>query len=414
VTWGGGTAGVTGPVSAANSLVGPNPGDRVGSGGVTALGNGNYLVLGPNWNGNTGAATWGDGTAGVTGPVDASNSLVGRTPGDQVGYLVTVLGNGNYVVRSPFWNGNRGAATWGDGTAGVAGPVDASNSLVGSSPNDQVGLVGVTALSNGNYVVLSANWNGFLGAATWGDGTAGVRGAVDAGNSLVGSIPGDQVGSDGVTALVNGDYVVRSTGWHSYQGAVTWGDGRAGLRGVVDAGNSLVGSIPGGASTGDRVGLGGVTALVNGNYVVHSWQWDSSRGAATWGDGTAGVTGTVDAGNSLVGSNPSDQVSLGGIVALSNGNYVVASPYWDGGGFNNARGAVTWGDGTAGVSGAVDAGNSLVGSHPGDRVGYGTSGFNGVTALANGNYVVQTPFWNGGRGAVTWGDGTVGVTGPVS
>jgi len=45
---------------------------------------------------------------------------------------VTALSNGNYVVESPYWNGQRGAATWGDGSAGVTGPVDATNSLVGT------------------------------------------------------------------------------------------------------------------------------------------------------------------------------------------------------------------------------------------------------------------------------------------
>ena len=62
---------------------------------------------------------------------------------------------------------------------------------------------------------------------------------------------------------------------------------------------------------------------------------------------------------------------------------------------------MTWGSGTAGVSGAVSAANSLVGSHAGDFVG------GGVTALTNGNYVVGSPNWNGNEGSVTWVSGTV-------
>ena len=50
-------------------------------------------------------------------------------------------------------------------------------------------------------------------------------------------------------------------------------------------------------------------------------------------------------------------------VVLANGNYVVRSPYWDNGAAADA-GAVTWGDGTSGVTGAVSAANSLVGSRP--------------------------------------------------
>ena len=115
---------------------------------MLALSNGNYVVGSPNWtNGaaaSAGAVTWGSGTAGVSGPVSAANSLVGSTANDLVGGGndggVTALSNGNYVVSSPNWtNGaaaNVGAVTWGSGTAGVSGPVSATNSLVGSTAND--------------------------------------------------------------------------------------------------------------------------------------------------------------------------------------------------------------------------------------------------------------------------------------
>ena len=137
---GGRDRGLTGTVSAANSLVGSTAGDLVGQ-IMMALANGNYVVSSPNWdNGaaaNAGAATWGDGTRGITGTVSAANSLVG---GDEV----VALANGNYVVSSPYWdNGaaaNAGAATWGDGTRGMTGTVSAANSLVGSRASDMIGL----------------------------------------------------------------------------------------------------------------------------------------------------------------------------------------------------------------------------------------------------------------------------------
>jgi hypothetical protein len=182
-------------VDAGNSLIGSAPNGHVGS-AVTFLSNGNYVVDSPSWNGNRGAATWGDGTSGVSGPVDASNSLIGSDPNDGVGSAVTPLSNGNYVIRSPSWNGGRGAVTWGSGTDGISGPVDASNSLVGSFPGDRVGadivterfrVNGITVLSNGNYVIRSPNWNGGRGAVTWGSGTGGGTGPVVATNSLVGS-----------------------------------------------------------------------------------------------------------------------------------------------------------------------------------------------------------------------------------
>ncbi|HOD08454.1 MAG TPA: YDG domain-containing protein, partial [Myxococcota bacterium] len=426
VTWGSGTAGVKGAVSAANSLVGSSKNDQVGSGGVTALTNGNYVVASPvrdiGEQPDAGAVTWGDGTKGVKGAISAANSLVGKYYSSAVGSGgVSALPNGNYVVVSPSCEYGKGAVTWGNGTTGIIGQVSKDNSLMGSMFYDYVGVGGVTVLTNGNYVVVSTMWHngetGWAGAVTWGSGTVGVKGYVSAANSLVGSSKDDGIGSGGITALTNGNYVVASPIWNNGAvadaGAVTWGSGTAGVKGAVSAANSLVGS-----TKSDRIGSGGITgitALTNGNYVVASPIWDNGAtadaGAVTWGSGTAGVKGAVSDGNSLVGSTANDKVGSGGIKALTNGNYVVASPVWDNGATADA-GAVTWSSGTTGISGAVTADNSLVGSTATDQVGSG-----GITALTNGNYVVISPFWNGAMtdaGAVTWGSGTTGISGAVS
>ena len=79
------------------------------------------------------------------------------------------------------------------------------------------------------------------------------------------------------------------------------------------------------------MGRDGVSALTNGNYVVRSYNWDNGAGAVTWGSGTAGVSGVVSSDNSLVGSTANDNVGYDGVTALTNGNYVVISPYWDNG-----------------------------------------------------------------------------------
>jgi hypothetical protein len=405
VTWGSAASGVAGAVSAGNSLVGTNPtvgtsiGDQVGR-EVTLLSNGNYVAYTVWWNNLRGAATWGDGATGITGTVSAANSLVGTAAGDDVGFSVTALTNGNYVVASSNWNGGRGAATWGNGATGITGTVSAANSLVGTAAGDGVGG-SVTALTNGNYVVVSWTWNGNRGAATWGDGTSGIAGTVTADNSLVGSDPNDQVGrgisGTGVAALSNGNYVVESPFWNGQRGAATWGNGTTGVVGAVSSDNSLVGSNP-----LDRVGTE-ITPLTNGNYVAFTTPWGGNVGAATWGDGTTGVVGPVSADNSLVGSNPNDLGISPGVVALSNGNYLVRSYTW-----NNNRGMVTWASGTAGVTGSISAANSLVGTNPGDQVGFGT------LELANGNFIVSSPSWAGGRGAVTWVSGTAGVVGEIS
>lgn len=427
VTWCSCTSGLTGVVSAANSLVGGQTNDYVGSGTTTVLPNGNYVVLSPGWHSGTasyaGAATWGDGLTGVTGVVSAANSLVGRMTNDNVAaYGVAVLANGNYVVRSYNWNNGStstvGAVTWGSGSSGVKGVVSVTNSLVGTTAGDQVGAGGITALSNGNYVVRSQYWqNGGVfqvGAVTWANGVAGTKGRVSATNSLIGSTSSDKVGSGSVTALVNGNYVVRSPNWDrgliADVGAVTWGSGVSGITGLVSAANSLVGS-----NSLDQVGSAGALVLANGNYVVRSPYWDrggvSDAGAATWCSGASGSKGVVSATNSLVGSLSGDMVGLGAL-ALANGSYVVLSPYWDNGAAADV-GAATWRSGVASVTGEVTVANSLVGSAASDRVGVG-----GATALAGGDYVVLSPNWDNGSladaGAATWGSGAGGLSGLLS
>ena len=424
VTFGDGTNGVSGTVSDTNSLVGSTANDQVGEQGITVLANGNYLVRSSNWDGaeaDVGAVTFGNGTNGITGVVSDANSLIGSTADDQVGHNgIDELTNGNYVVRSNNWDNaevsNAGAVTWGNGSDGISGIVSSANSLVGTTTNDRAGQNGVVALSNGNYIVRTSNWDGTevdVGAATWGNGTTGISGTISETNSLVGSGAGDRISSTSVESLPNGSYVVISELWNgssSNLGAVTWGDGTNGITGAVSSSNSLVGS-----TEDDNVGDGGIVVLSNGNYVVISSSWDrsstESAGAVTWADGTSGISGEITDTNSLVGSSFFDRIGRGGVTALTNGNYVVASPFWVNGSHISA-GAVTWGNGTTGITGEISISNSLVGSNELDEVGNA-----GVMALTNGNYVISSPDWDGSSddiGAVTWGDGTTGSTGRVS
>ena len=455
-TFGSGTTGISGAVSAANSLVGTTANDFVGLGaagiGVTALANGNYVVVSRSWNGaavDVGAVTWGNGLGGTVGAVTVANSLVGTSASDMVGSgSFTALANGNYVVASPFWRNGAanfaGAVTFGSGTAGISGAVSSGNSLVGTTASDFVGNGGVVVLTNGNYVVKSANWDNpsgsvsNVGAVTFGSSTTGVSGAVSSANSLVGTTASDFVGNSGETALSNGNYVVSSSSWDNggitNADAATWVNGSNGQvsdyaansnNNIISAANSLVGS-----QVNDMVGSS-VTALTGGNYVVASSSWANGGtagvGAVTWVNGsngqvsdyaTNGNTNIASTANSLVGSNTGDSVGFGGVFALSNGNYVVASRNWQNGAATQA-GAVTFVDPTVTTPGAmgnkvgiVSAANSLVGSTTGDNVGR-----DGVTELSNGNYVVTSSRWNGAVaqvGAVTFGNGTTGVSGVVS
>src|SRR5439155_1919769 len=119
------------------------------------------------------------------------------------------------------------------------------------------------------------------------------------------------------------------------------------------------------------------------------------RGAVTWGSGSTGVSGTISDANSLVGSDPGDGVGYNGITLLSNGNYVILSPPW-----NGRRGAATWANGSTGISGTISAANSLIGS-PGGAGGVS------VYSLNYGNNVLQTPNCDDGREEVNRGSGSV-------
>ena len=438
------------------SLRGSAHAQSVGIGGITALPNGNYIVSSPTWDNpspaviDVGAVTLCSGATGCDGFIDATNSLVGSTAFDLVGRAsdpgspfsvsaVAVLADGNYVVANSNWdNGlvtNVGAVTWCGGTTGCIGHVTPENSLIGSSANDRAGDFGTTVsvfpISNGGYVVNSPSWNQpspvitDVGAATFCNGaTNSCAGQViSASNSLVGSRASDQVGNKGTISAAgcggSSGYVVSSPNWDNGvladAGAVTFCDGSFGCNGTLNPGNSFVGS-----KASDLVGNGGTTALPNGSFVILSTGWDNGAttnvGAVTFCNGT-GCTGAIGSANSLIGASAGDQIGNGngnlGPMVLNNGNYVVHSPNWDNGA-NVDAGAVTLCSGAGGCTGAVSGSNSLVGSHPSDQLGI--SNF-GQRALPNGNYIVHSPNWDNGAianaGAVTFASGETGATGPI-
>ncbi|MCK7595310.1 hypothetical protein [Pseudomarimonas salicorniae] len=423
ITWGSGTSGVSGPVSAENSVIGSSIGDSPSFG--TALSNGNYVLLNTGWGTPErpylGAAMWVDGTVGATGFMTAENSLVGSAAEDFILRRVYPLVNGNFVLALPYWdNGdqvNAGAAVWGDGTRPMVGTVSAANALVGTRTGSYVSYDEVQALSNGHYVVASSDWDSPTGtnngAVTWGNGAVGTTGEVSAANSLVGGADFQFVGGDpeylvdSVIPLANGHYVTASPYWGGQKGAVTWGDGTKATVGVVSPRNSIVGN-----SVGDRVGSSGVTALTNGHYVIASAGWKGVGGvpvgAATWVNGTGPRTGSVGMGNSLVGNTP---MSAGmAVTALANGHYVVAFPGWDRGSVSQA-GAVVWGNGELGSKGSPSPQSALVGSRERDFVGW-------PIALSDGNYVVCSGNYSSDSatrvGAVTWASGWGGRVGEIN
>ncbi len=390
---------------------------------VMVLPSGNFLVRSSNWGSNTrGAVTWCSGALGCNGEVSAANSLVGGQNEDRVGEEVVLLKNSNYLVLSPKWNhgaqNDVGAATWGNGTVGVAGLISASNSLLGSSPGDQVGVGGAVALNDGRFVVRSSQWSERQapfrqGALTRGTGVTPLTGGVSAANSFLGSaaVNGDSdnffYGS--VIELEGGNVLVADPSWNDGPfpdvGAVTWFGAGDALVGSATVFNSLTGT-----NSNDRVGSN-IAVLQGGQYAVGSEFWRAGRGAVTLSVGASRLTGRVSATNSLVGSAPGDHVGEG-LTVLSNGNLVVTSPKW-GGSFGEQFGAVSFISAAAPLVGPISTANSLYSVES----SFFEPAFR-VTPLRNGNFVISCADCTiGGRreaGVVVFASGAMGITGPIT
>lgn len=412
VTWGDGENGTVGGVGAANSLVGTHIGDHVGA-VVTPLANGNFVVGSPLWDNDlkidVGAATLRTGTSADPAALSAANSLIGASAGDQIGSGGFVaLANGHAAFASPAWdNGiivDAGAVTCIDGDTALPGVVGTGNSFVGSTNLDKIGSGGLIALANSGFAFASPSWDHGpivdAGAVSRGGDMPGNGNVVGAGNSMVGGSANDRVGSGGVTALPNGNFVAVSPEWDDGGkpdvGAVRWMRGDGGTVGTLNRDTALRGNFAG------DLAFARVTALVNGNYVVAANFAQNGptlqAGAATWCPGDKICSKVIGTSRSLMGARDGDGIGTAGVFALSDGNYVVASPFVDSAQHTDS-GAVTWGDGTAGSVGEVDATNSLVGRANDDQVG----AF-GVFALADGRYLALSPFWDGldtDAGAIT-------------
>lgn len=459
VTWGNGVSATVGSVSSLNSLVGVSQGDRVGTiypkalPGVIPLPNGNYVVATPSWSDWTtatvgvGAVTWCNGNidGGMTGIVAPSNSLIGVAYTYEAGERgVRVLSNGNYVVESGYGSGGGTtyyAATWGNGAlGGLIGTIGPANSLIGTSAYSSI-----TPLSNGNFVFADAEWvnpawvnpatgkteSRMVGAVMLAPGGTATTGYISAANALIGNGWGSPAYTGGamagVTALGDSNYVVCTSAWQANGnagtptsvGAVTWGDGVNGTKGVVSAANSITGS-----SSGDNIcymdsyPYQSIVPLSNGHYLIRSPHWvnngSANAGAVTWVNGGAIETGAVTEDNSLVGSTANEKVGSNAnpVTALGNGNYVLSNTKWVNGGAIPGAGSLTWGNGGAATAGVVSAQNSLVGEIVNDSVGSG-----GVMALRNGRYLAESPYWHSDPntvvGAFTLGSGEDAYGGDV-
>src|SRR5450631_516498 len=102
-----------------------------------------------------------------------------------------------------------------------------------------------------------------------------------------------------------------------------------------------------------------VTALSNGNFVVTDPNGPVSAIGAVY---LYSPSGTLI--STLTGSSTNDHIGSGGVVVVVGGNFVVQSPQWNNVGAAGA-GAVTWVNGSTGLSGVISTSNSLVGTTTG-------------------------------------------------
>ncbi|MEG8038622.1 YDG domain-containing protein [Sphingomonas sp. LR60] len=373
---------ITGTINSSNSLVGTTGaendriycascesgrpamfgGDYVGSGGVTVLGNSNFLIASPNWsqqrgavtfvNGTTGALV--DGTGSLTGSISAANSLVGAQAATR------------YISSYNYTYGNTvGLRYW------VGGDRVGSNPEGASAPIDTIG--------NDRFLLINTNWRNRTGAVTLGksDGTfagGGIfAGQVSAANSLVGStagtlfVPsnvtreyysilddGDRLGSDRFKVLADGRIAIFSSYWSGMRGATTLMDGTTGLHGTVSVANSAIGT-----TTGDQVGFAGPSFtydLANGKTLFVNPYTAGNAGAVTEVAVGGSFTGTLDATNSLVGAASGDSLGNYGVIRLPGGSYIINSIY-----AGNGRSAITYHDGATPLTGTMSLRNSFYG-----------------------------------------------------
>lgn len=418
--------GRVGTISAANALVGDATNDNVGS-QVVVLENGNYFVYSPFWKNLTaGAVTWGNGTSGTAGVVSTANSLVG---GVQLGYNgLYRLSDGNCIivwVDQYFGTGNCSLSLM-NGSNGkfystdTYGNISSSNSIIGIKPFDFLS-VKYSVVGTNKYLLafpyMDNASNTDVGAIRLFSTPTDWKTSISSSNAIIGPSTDDRLGSGDIVFLSATNYALVGSPNYTYNaktacGALTVIDVSSALPASMSATNSIYGS-----TANDNVGyFNNFKQLAGNKFLLYDRYWDNGAAADAGfvysGDASATQPVSISSTNALVGSSANDVVgTVGTVKILSNGNYVASSPSWDDGALTDA-GAVTWGSGTTGITGAVSSTNSIIGSHASDRVGYI------IFPLSNGNYVIGSPNWDNGTvsnaGAITWCNGSAPTAGTIS
>ena len=346
------------------NLVNPGSGGRrFGTKVVCCAGTGNIVVTDPTVNNDAGAVYLFNGQSGAL--ISTLTGSTGGANGDMVGSGgVTALSNGNFVVDSPglerrATNGMKAVtwgATWSAATAPARRQLRRGTALIGNGgATNGMGASAWGQRHDGRRCrPYRPQWSRRAGGR---DGASDARPAAAPGHrahavaraavpigavhdeiAVAGAVAADRIARSGADEAVGGAATAPATATSSSPAPIGtagatngMGRGHLGQRArrasrwrFVAAANSLIGS-----TAGDTVGSGGITFLsgnAGGNFVVDSPSWSGGKGAVTWGEGTTGVAGTISAANSLVGSNAGDKVGSGGVTgggvtALSNGSY---------------------------------------------------------------------------------------------
>ena len=140
------------------------------------------------------------------------------------GSSVAVLPNGNIVVTDPCDPSGGAAYLYSPNRTLISKVVGVSPGFSSCSANP--GTIEIHVLKNGNYLLAYPRRpNGSMlevGMVAWASGTTGLSGVISDANALLGSKAEDRIGSDGITLLANGNYVMGQwlvqRGWCSHLG----------------------------------------------------------------------------------------------------------------------------------------------------------------------------------------------------
>jgi len=357
-------------------IIGDMIGDRLGSEGITVLANNNYVIASPGDDlggiDNAGSVRLVDGSTGL----QIGSPIAGDVTNDGLGSSVIALANNNYVIISAFDDEggieNAGSVRLVDGNTGI----QIGTPIVGNVANARLASR-VTALPNNNYVITSVfDDNGSIedaGSVRLIDGDSGLQ----IGTAITGDVAGDFLGSGDIAVLANNNYVIASPNDDEdgieNAGSVRLVNGSTGMQ---------IGTPINGDMIADSIGISGVTALSNNNYVVASFSDDEigqpNVGSIRLVNGNTGL----QIGTPIVGDLAGDEIGINGVMGLANNNYVILSEFDNENGVQNA-GSVRVASGFSGI----EIG-SIIGEFPMDV----SDAF--VVKSSNGPYAIVLPLWN--------------------